>query len=71
MGKVLAGKSATKIAKLIVVHDDLDLALGTFKISFNKGKPSETTGRKAKGATARILRATPARLPKVMSRPRN
>ena len=34
VAKAMAGKSASR---LIVIHDDLDLALGTFKISFNKG----------------------------------
>ncbi len=39
VAKALAGKKSSKkdIAKLVVIHDELDLALGTFKISFNKG----------------------------------
>ena len=34
VAKAMAGKSASR---LIIIHDDLDLALGIFKISFNKG----------------------------------
>jgi len=30
-------KSKKAAEKLVVIHDDLDLALGTFKVSFNKG----------------------------------
>lgn len=35
VGKVVKSKKAAE--KLIVVHDDIDLPLGTLKISFNKG----------------------------------
>ncbi len=30
-------KSKKDVAKLVIIHDELDLALGTFKVSFNKG----------------------------------
>jgi PTH1 family peptidyl-tRNA hydrolase len=32
-----AGSGTFKPEQLIVIHDDMDLALGTFKISFNRG----------------------------------
>ncbi|HEY4515078.1 MAG TPA: aminoacyl-tRNA hydrolase [Candidatus Paceibacterota bacterium] len=35
VAKAMAGKKA--FDKLIVIHDDLDLPLGTYKLSFNKG----------------------------------
>ncbi len=35
LARVLKGKA--QIAKLIVIHDDLDLPLGSFKISFGRG----------------------------------
>jgi len=34
VAKIIKSKKATQ--KLIIIHDDLDLALGKFKVSFNK-----------------------------------
>ncbi|HEY4483014.1 MAG TPA: aminoacyl-tRNA hydrolase [Candidatus Paceibacterota bacterium] len=49
VAKAMAGKKASK---LVIIHDDLDLALGTFKISFNKGPG----GHRGVGSIIKVLK---------------